>query len=149
MNARQPVAERHPGGTDRNRDLKLIHIAKKQLGMDEDAYRTIVRTMSNQRTDSSGALNGPERQRLLNHLKSCGFRTSQPIPKNIFPDEPQWNKLWSNWQKLADAGKVIDRRGGALASYVRSQTKVEAMNWVAPTQLDKLIDQTNQWLARG
>ena len=148
MNARQPVAARHPGGTDRNRDLKLIHIAKKQLAMNEDAYRAIVRGISNQRTDSSGALTGSERQQLLNHFKSCGFRASQPIPKNMFPDEPSWNKLWSNWQKLADQGKVIDRRGGALASFVRSQTKVEAMSWVAPSQLDTLIEQTKQWLAR-
>ena len=148
MSARQPVAARHPGGTDRNRDLALIHIAKKQLDFAEDSYRAIVRAISNQRTDSAGALTGPERRQLLNHLKSCGFRTSQPIPKNIFPDEPQWNKLWSNWQKLADAGKVLDRRGGALAAYVRSQTKIEAMNWVAPSQLDTLIEQTKQWLAR-
>lgn len=149
MKPRARVADRHPGGEDRNRDLKLIHIAKKQLDMREDTYRAIIRGVTNQRTSTSADLSGPERQKLLKHLKSCGFRPIQPIPKNVFPDEPQWMLVWSLWQKLADSGKVIDRRGPALAAYVKHRIKVEAMTWVTPKDLDGLIEQLKQWLARG
>lgn len=149
MNARSPVAERHPGGLDRNRDLKLIHIAKKQLNMADDAYRSIILAISNQRVRSAADLTGPERAALLKHLKSCGFRPVQPVPRNVFPDEPQWKLLWSLWQQLADAGLVRDRRGPALTTYVKHQAKVEAMAWVTPSQLHSLIEQLKQWLARA
>lgn len=149
MNARSPVAARHPGGVDRNRDLQLIHIAKKDLGMDDDAYRSIILGISNQRVRSAADLTGPERAALLKHLKACGFRPKQPIPKDVFPDTPEWLKVWSLWQQLADAGLVRDRRGAALAKYVTHQVKVAAMAWVTPQQLHGLIEQLKQWLARG
>lgn len=148
MTSRARVADRHPGGEDRNRDLKLIHIARKQLGMAEDAYRAIVRGISNQRTDSSGALTQAERRQLLKHLKACGFRPVQPMPANVFPDDPQWRLIWSLWQQLADAGRVNDRRGGALAAFVKAQTGVDAMAWLDGRQQYQVIEQLKNWLGR-
>jgi len=62
---------RHP--TDqRRRDLATIHMAKAQLGMDDAAYRDILWTIA--RVRSSADLDQAGRNKLLDHLKACGWK---------------------------------------------------------------------------
>lgn len=145
MTTRALVSDRHPGGLDRNKDLKLIHIAKKSLNMADDAYRAIILGVSNQRTSSSADLTGPERRALLNHLKACGFRVEKTKPAHIFPETAEWKLVWSLWQQLADQGKVKNRQAGALVAWVKKQTGVEAMTWVV---VDQVIEALKMWVKR-
>lgn len=148
MNARVPVAERHPGGLDRNRDLKLIHIARKQLNMAEDAYRAIVLGISNQRTSSSADLSGPERARLLQHLKACGFTPKPARPSVKLADDIHSRKVRSLWLQLADANKVTDRRESALVAYVKNKVGVDRLEWMSTAQFNVVVESLKQWLAR-
>lgn len=71
----------------RRRDLAMIHLAAKQLGMDESAYRDMLWTVA--RVRSAGDLDFAGRQRVKDHLKACGF-TPAPSkkPARRFPGEP-------------------------------------------------------------
>ena len=60
----------------RKRDLAQIHIAKQQLGMEEDVYRGLLQTIG--RVDSSAKLSAEGRQRLLAHFRACGWKPSAP-----------------------------------------------------------------------
>lgn len=142
---RARVAETHPGGEERNRELGLIHVAKKKIGMADDAYRAVIRTISNQRTDSSGDLTGPERKALLKHLKTCGFKVEKKL---AFPRTPLWMKAYAEWQKLADAGIVKNRTGDALAKFVMKNAGVENVAWVKEVQLMNAIEAIKDWGSR-
>jgi phage gp16-like protein len=56
----------------RNTDLAKIHVAKKQLSMSDEDYRAMLWTQG--RVTSSGDLDHAGRQRVLDHLKACGFK---------------------------------------------------------------------------
>lgn len=68
----------------RNRELAMIHIAAKELGMDDDAYRDMLWAVA--RVRSAGDLDYAGRQRVIEHLRSCGFQ-SKPGRKP-FPGRP-------------------------------------------------------------
>lgn len=58
----------------RNSDLVKIHIAKKQLGLADPDYRAIL--ISKGGADSSKDLDHAGRQRVLDYLKTLGFKPS-------------------------------------------------------------------------
>lgn len=55
----------------RTRELAQIHIAKKELGLEEDTYRDMLWTIG--RVRSSGDLDHAGRRRVLEHLASRGW----------------------------------------------------------------------------
>lgn len=57
---------------DRNQELKLIHVAWRELGLDEDTYRDMLWTVA--RVRSAAELDGWGRRRVLEHMKARGFR---------------------------------------------------------------------------
>lgn len=56
----------------RNGDLAKIHVAKKALNMSDDDYRAMLWTQG--RVHSAADLDHVGRQRVLDHLKACGFK---------------------------------------------------------------------------
>lgn len=62
----------------RKRDLAQIHIAVGQLNMADDVYRALIRKVSDGQTESSGELNAAQRQAVLKHLRSCGYKPAPP-----------------------------------------------------------------------
>lgn len=60
----------------RRRDLATIHLAKKQLCMEDDTYRALLWTIG--RVNSSADLDQAGRSKLLDHFKTCGWK---PVKK--------------------------------------------------------------------
>lgn len=58
----------------RNSDLAKIHVAKKSLGMSDEDYRAMLWTQG--RVTTAADLDHVGRQRVLDHLKACGFKPS-------------------------------------------------------------------------
>lgn len=67
----------------RNADLAKIHIAKKQLGLDDEAYRAMLWTVA--RVKSSADLDEYGRKRVLEHMRRGGFK---PASNKTFPGRP-------------------------------------------------------------
>lgn len=66
----------------RNSELAKIHIAKQQLGLDDDTYRSMLWTVA--RVRSAADLDHAGRQAVLDHLKARGFKTpSKPDVTSI------------------------------------------------------------------
>jgi phage gp16-like protein len=59
----------------RKRELQLIHIAKGQLGLGDDAYRDLLSQVTGKR--SAAELTGAQRRQFLDHLKRCGWQQVQ------------------------------------------------------------------------
>lgn len=116
----------------RSRELAQIHIAKKQLGLDEDTYRAMLWAVG--RVKSSKDLDWTARKRVLDHLKRCGFKPHPGRPHNADsgPRSPQLLKIEA---LLADAGRPW--------SYVDSMAKrmfhVDRVALCHEDQLQRLI----------
>jgi hypothetical protein len=61
----------------RRRELAKLHVAKKQLGIDDEAWRMICLRVTDGKCDSSAAMTAAMRQALLEELRAKGF-AAQP-----------------------------------------------------------------------
>jgi phage gp16-like protein len=138
-----PVAGR-PGGGDRARDIKLIHVAKTKLGMDDETYRAMLWAVA--RVKSSTDLDFPGRKQVLDHLRSRGG-LQQTRPAGAASD-PTSRKIRALWLSLRDQGELRDASEGALASYVERVTGVKALAWLNSDQAASVIESLKSWDAR-
>ncbi|XLM22170.1 regulatory protein GemA, partial [Chromobacterium piscinae] len=57
---------------DRQRLIRLIHVAKRELALDDDSYRAILQRIGRQA--SAADLSVPELNQVLEYLKRNGFK---------------------------------------------------------------------------
>jgi phage gp16-like protein len=124
----------------RKRELAAIHVAKKQLGLDDDTYRTMLFTLTRKR--SAGDLDHAERQAVIEHLRRRGFVRLVPPPglsgdhgtKPIVPAERQElvNKIEA---LLADAA----RPWNYARAMAKRMFKVDKLEWATAAQLHSLV----------
>jgi phage gp16-like protein len=70
---------------DRRADLAKIHLAKKQLGLSDEDYRSIMLTVAGAR--SAAELSYEGRLKLLAHFQRCGWR-ARPSKTPRRPQRP-------------------------------------------------------------
>jgi hypothetical protein len=100
----------------RNNNLAKIHIAKKQLGMDEDTYRAFLKGLTGK--DSAKAMDPGEHTRVIREMERMGFtptvrpgakrfdelglRSGMPSPGTLRMIEALWHQVSrANDEKLA------------------------------------------------
>jgi hypothetical protein len=126
-------------------------MAKKALGLDDSAYRDLLWTVCQVR--SAAELDFAGRRRFLDHLAKCGWSEGKKAPnagsKAVRkPLTAPQKKMWSLWQRLADAGLVDHRKMPALLAYVTRMTKVDRLEWLNGAQEDLVIESLKRWLDR-
>ena len=161
----RPVVDTEAG---RRADLAQIHIAKKDLGWDDDFYRDILFSLGRKR--SAGDLDFTGRKLVLAHMRACGWTPGakrKPGAKAVAgaavatsagasgkPARPpltrHQGKLWGLWQQLADAGRVQDRSMAALNAWIKGHQRPgpDRLEWLNGPQLDWVIEAAKKWLAR-
>lgn len=73
-------------GDKRRRELAIIHVAKKQLGLDDATYRDVLWTVG--RVTSSADLDDYGRGRVIKHLQSRGFKKTKGKSGKRYPGHP-------------------------------------------------------------
>lgn len=131
--------------TPRQRELAMIHIARKQLGLDEETYRAMLRSVG--RVDSSRDLDGAGRRRVLEHLQARGFVVPGKVKRRQQGD-PQLAKIAALWADLAARRAIRDGSEPALRAFVRRQTGVGAPEWLSTAQCIKVIEALKGWVKR-
>lgn len=66
----------------KRREITLIQIARKQLGLDDETYYAMLWTAA--RVKSSTALDFAGRKKVLDHLKACGFKVAAKVNEWAF-----------------------------------------------------------------
>lgn len=147
---------------DRRADLAQIHMLQKQLGLTSEDASALKLTLTG--VASSGEMSGPQRSKLLAHLRTLALRSGVAqgtVKKPHTPthkahkstQRPAWKPkhrlAFSLWQQLADARLVDERSASALQRYVKRQTGVDQLTWLNAAQLDLLIESLKKWLSRG
>lgn len=137
---------------ERQRLIRLIHVAKRDLALDEDIYRTILQRIG--KKASAADLTIPELEKVLEHLKRSGFKVrSKGKPTQAKPSRPlaldaESKKIRALWLFLHELDVVKNPSEEALAAYVKRIAGVDALQWINGEQSERLIETMKKWAMR-
>lgn len=129
---------------DRRRELAQIHIAKAQLGLDDETYRAVLATIA--RVGSAADLNAEGRRQVLAHLKARGFRPHKSMRKVQRNTSSDWS--WVNdaaperqamLRKIAVMLKDADREKAYADGVAKNMFGIERVEFCAPAQLHSIV----------
>lgn len=129
--------------------IAKIHVAKKQLALKDDHYRTFL--MGATGKDSCGEMTLKELEHVLNGFKKLGFRTAaQPrrAGGRKMADGDQARKIRALWLSLYHLGEIEDPTEEALGEFARRMSGVHALQWAGTAEADKIIKALRGWLDR-
>lgn len=115
--------------------LAKIHIAKKELAMDDDAYRAMLKNMAG--VTSSKELTTAQAFKVLQHMERCGWKPKNGKKTGKRPNPPMDKAaLISKIEaQLAEAGRPWTYADGMA----RHMFKIDKVDWCEPDQLKRII----------
>ncbi|BBO74700.1 hypothetical protein DSCW_21170 [Desulfosarcina widdelii] len=126
--------------TQRQRDLAKIHIAKKQLGLDDDTYRAMLFQVAG--VSSPAKLTALGRARVLEHLHRSGFKAARRRRSGApgsYPGRPGKVDRHLQLQKI----EALLTIGGKPWKYAHKLAlricKTDRIEWVPDHKLYKII----------
>ncbi|MGC4076255.1 MAG: regulatory protein GemA [Rubrivivax sp.] len=135
MNALRQQPGRARQAPRRNGDLAQIHIAKKQLGLDDDTYRDMLWAVA--RVRSAKNLDHTGRAKVLEHLRRCGFTgAAAKRPKRPTPAPAVVAMVRKVRAQLIALGRLPDTYADGVAQRMFG---VQFFEWLQPDQLHDLI----------
>ena len=137
--------------------IQLIHIAKGQLGLDDDTYRAALFGAAGKTSCSQMSI--PELNQVLEHFKKAGFKTKAKRRLSPKSDPKQFgeiNKIRAIWITMHKQGFVRDGSETALDSYVNrvlnrnklGQNVSFHTHFLTQQQALKVLESLKQWQKR-
>jgi phage gp16-like protein len=138
----------------RKRDLQMIHIARKDIAMTDDSYRSMLKRLTGLTTAADMVAH--QRRKVIAEFCSFGWnpkghRARVDAAGKAVPDSTpsgQQSKILALWEELADAGAVKDRSSHALSAYCLRMTLVARLEWLDSAQASRVIEALKQWIKR-
>ena len=141
---------RKPVSREKRAMLCKVHIARKDLALDEDSYRAVLERITGKR--SAAQLRQAELHDVIEEFKRLGWKAKKTGPKRAgkraLADGGQAAKIRALWLDLYHLGELRDPSEEALAGFVARVTGVEALQWVDGDQADRVIKALRGWLTR-
>jgi len=128
----------------RRSELAKIHLAKKDLCLDDDTYRDVLWAVC--RAKSAADLDSQGRFKLIAHFKSLGWQSSRGKRPKL---DPQSRKIWSLWYQLKDAGLLASASAKSLRSEVKKLTGCDDLRFCDSGQKNIIIECLKKWLERA
>ncbi|MBV1917592.1 MAG: regulatory protein GemA [Sphingomonadaceae bacterium] len=140
MNAYSPA---RPAQFDRSAQHRrsaygMIHVAQKQLAMDEDDYRQLLLNTTGQ--ISLRKCDEAQLDAMIRALKAKGFR---PMPKRgskQAAQHPMARKARAMWISLHQLAVVHNPSEHALEAFAKRQLKCEKLVWARQSHANRLIE---------
>ncbi|MEY9717880.1 hypothetical protein ABIA22_000370 [Sinorhizobium fredii] len=130
--------------------IAAIHVAKKQLGLDDDTYRAKLTNITGKA--SAKDMTEEERQKVLTVFRNEGFRPAESARR---PDGRQKltgrfaAKLQALWIAGYNLGIVENRDDAALIAFVKRQTGIDHVRFLKfPEDARKAVEALKAWIAR-
>lgn len=114
--------------THRNRIIKLIQVARRDLCLDEPNYRGILFAQGG--NDSLAAMPIDGMQKVLDYLKAQGFKVRKTRTDRKQATGIDASKVRALWLFLHELGAVRDPSEAALTAYVKRIVKVDDVQWM-------------------
>lgn len=137
--------------------IKLIHIAKNQLQLDDDLYRSNLKELTGKSSCSDMGI--PDLVKVLEHMKKSGFKPksskgNSPTTKSK-KEHTMLDKLRQIWIQMHYQGFINDGTDKALETWTTNQSKrlnkgvaVNKLEWLKGNMLYALIEQLKKWHMR-
>lgn len=127
-----------------------IHIAKKELALDDATYRALLQRVTG-RTSSAG-LSDVQLDAVLAELKRLGFKprsraASTPVKRPLAAGA-EARKIRALWISLHHLGVTADSSEAALAAFVKRQLHIDALQWVRQDAY-KITEALKSWATRA
>jgi len=133
--------------TQRNRTIQLIHVARRELNLDEDTYRSLIEQTTGK--ESLKELTIPQLTAVLDRMKASGFKVRTKRPQDVaLASDDQSKKIRALWLHLHTHGEVKNPSERALLAYVERQTHVSALHFLSSTNASKVIERLKKWCER-
>ena len=136
--------------------IKVIHIARRDLHLDDDTYRALLGSAVPGKTSCSD-MTANELQHVIKALEAKGFK-SKPLPRSkrrmSSPSDVSL-KIRAIWKTMFNQGFVRDGSDIGLDRFVRRHTRiinggagVSSLEWLRAEAEDNLLESLKQWHIR-
>lgn len=132
----------------KKKQIQLIHIAKSQLGLDDDLYRDVLERTTGK--TSTKQMTIAQLEAVLDRFKQLGFAVESKNKagvKNLATDD-QSRLIRHLWLLLYNAGEVRNSSELALASFVEKQAGVSALQFLSTDSASRVIERLKKWCDR-
>lgn len=125
--------------------IAKLHVAKKQLGLDDDAYRAVLISATGKA--SSKGLSVVQLNKALDAFRALGFL---PVPKAAGQRPKHVKLIYALWGELQTLGVVVKGPAGAkaLRAFVKRQANVNAPEWLDTTAAVSVTEALKSWIRR-
>ena len=134
----------------RNRLIRLIHIAQGDLQMDDETYRAMLCSVGG--ADSTKNMPVSSLEAVLKHMKKAGFKVRPKAQNGRAPlplaDGDTDKKIRALWLFLHKLGAVKDPSERALFAYVKRMTGIDALQWTDDVHARRVIETLKKWAQR-
>jgi phage gp16-like protein len=114
--------------------LAMVHIAKKDLGLNEGEYEMILRGF---KVASSGELNIPQLERLVKYLKRLGWK---PVRSRRKKPAPADARLAALRERCVEVAKTMDNGEKRLAGLAAKICGFASLTWCRDAaKLERLL----------
>jgi len=125
------------------KQLALVHIAKNQLGWDDDTYRDVLKVHGG--VESSKDLTPAAFRRVMAHAGGCGFKSQSKMrmPKNHRPNmatDAQLRKIYKMWWLLEGRYYNPGKKFAALREFLKKRFRVNHENFLTFDTAHQVIE---------
>jgi len=130
----------------RRSTLSAIHVAKKQLDLDDDDYRAMLRSeagvASARDLDEAGA------RRVMTWFDNHGFKRTGTAKGTAADRRPIVQKARAIWISLYQLDEVSNRSDNALDAFAKNITGKETLHFATNGEAGKVVEALKAWAER-
>lgn len=130
----------------RQQFIRLIHVAQRELRLDDDTYRQFLANCTGHR--SSKDMNMHQLRLAVDSLRKLGFKPKTKTGEKISATDAQSAKIRALWLEMADAGFIHDRSELAINAFVHRCTGTGRLEWLSTDAASRVIERLKKWQAR-
>lgn len=124
--------------------IAMVHIARKDLALDEGTYRAVLERISGGR-DSAADLTDEELSQVVDDFRRRGWKPKRSSGRS---DKAYVRKVWAIWGAMHRDGIVHGEMRPGLRAFVKRMTGVGDPEWLDPAQSRTVIEALKQWRTR-
>lgn len=128
-----------------NPALAKIHIAKKELGLDDDAYRDVLERVVGQR--SAKGLSDCKLKLIISEFKRLGWKPKTGTFQKS--NKPYVRMIHSLWRSCYNKGVIKNGSRQALRAFVKKRTDIADPDFLTYEQASPLIEALKEMESRG
>lgn len=127
--------------------LAVIHVAKKQLDLDEDDYRAMLRSEAG--VDSARDLDEAGARRVMLWFENHGFKRDGKAKGTAADRRPIVKKARALWISLHQLDEVTNPADKALDAFARSITGKDTLHFATNGEAAKVVEALKAWGERA